>query len=375
MKKQKVAVGLSGGVDSATSAALLVKAGYDVTGVFLECWRAPGCPVEQDRKDALDVSLKLGIPFKVLDFKKHYHDTVVDYFYSEYKAGRTPNPDTMCNKEIKFGLFYDWAMKHGFDYVATGHYARIFSRNGLRVTSNDNPKPETRNSELFLARGMDPKKDQSYFLYQLRANQLPHILFPIGHLTKKQVRSIAEKIKLPVAVKPDSQGICFIGPVNTKEFLKERIKPKKGSVLNSEGVQIGTHSGAWYFTIGQRGGWQIDPGYQKLFTGKIKPLYIVDKNVNNNTIIVGHKKEILRDNFSIKSPHWIDKSYKLQVTSDKKLKVRIRHQGQLVPVKSFTRLRNTKYDIQTAKKIFAVAPGQVAVIYQGQTILGGGIIS
>src|SRR5579859_249938 len=165
----KVALGMSGGVDSSLSAHLLVEQGYDVTGVYLECWRAPGCRTEEDRKDALTVALELNIPFQVLDFKKAYKEKVVEYFFSEYEKGLTPNPDVMCNKEIKFGLFYDWAMANGFDYVATGHYAQIGGKDGRSM----------------LLTSKDSHKDQTYFLYRLRQEQLEHILFPIGHLTKK----------------------------------------------------------------------------------------------------------------------------------------------------------------------------------------------
>jgi len=216
MKKQKsnikvkVAVGMSGGVDSSLAAALLVEQGYDVTGVFLECWRAPGCRVDEDRKDALEVAMGLGIAYKVLNFKKEYKERVVEYFYDEYKAGRTPNPDAMCNREIKFGMFYEWAMEKGFDYVATGHYARI--ANGEWRIANEGKPVAISDRRLALQSGVDPKKDQSYFLYQIRPEQLAHILFPLGGMRKTEVRKEAKKRGLSVADKPDSVGICFIGP-------------------------------------------------------------------------------------------------------------------------------------------------------------------
>jgi len=192
---------MSGGVDSSLCAHLLKEQGYEVTGVFLECWRAPGCRTDQDRQDALKIALELDIPFQVLDFKKTYHDKVVEYFFKEYQAGRTPNPDIMCNKEIKFGLFYDWAMENNFDFVATGHYAK--TKNGQLLT----PKDEW--------------KDQTYFLYLIRDDQLQHILFPLADLTKKEVRAEAKKRNIHVADKPDSVGICFIGDIDVKKFIKK----------------------------------------------------------------------------------------------------------------------------------------------------------
>src|SRR5258708_33011389 len=216
---QKVAFGMSGGVDSSLSLSLLKEQGYDVTGVFLECWRAPGCRAEEDRKDALAVALQLEIPFKVLDFKDAYKERVVEYFFREYEAGRTPNPDVLCNKEIKFGLFYDWAIKEGFDYVATGHYAQSIDGK--------------------LTQSKDAWKDQTYFLYRLRAEQLPHVLFPIVHLTKQEVRILAKEKNIPVASKPDSQGICFIGDINVHNFLKERLGERPGDVVDTRGRKIG----------------------------------------------------------------------------------------------------------------------------------------
>lgn len=213
----KVAVGLSGGVDSALAAALLKEQGYEVNGVFLECFKEPGCRTDQDRKDALGVALKLKIPFKVLNFKKEYKHRVLDWFYREYKAGRTPNPDILCNREIKFGLFLKWAMKNKFDYLATGHYAQLST-----------PK-RCASAPIHLLRSVDQKKDQTYFLALLKQEQLRKVLFPIGHLLKKQVRREAKKRGLKVWDKKDSTGICLIGhDYSFAEFLKERLKNMKG---------------------------------------------------------------------------------------------------------------------------------------------------
>lgn len=230
----KIAVGLSGGVDSSVSAHLLKEAGHDVTGVYLECWRAPGCRAEEDRKDALAVALDLEIPFRSLDFRKEYRDRVVEIFFEDYRKGLTPNPDVWCNTEIKFGMFYEWAMSQGFDAIATGHYAQIL------------PAGDVGDQAFQMARSADEKKDQTYFLYRTRQDQLPHVLFPIGHLTKDEVRVEAKKRNIIVADKPDSQGICFIGDINVHDFLKEHLGEKPGDVLDVEGNVIGSHKGHWY---------------------------------------------------------------------------------------------------------------------------------
>ena len=332
--RKKVAIGLSGGVDSAVAAMLLVDQGYDVTGVFLMCWKEPGCRTDEDRKDALAVALKLKIPFEVLDFRKEYKAKVVDYFYSEYKAGRTPNPDVMCNKEIKFGLFYDWCLENDFDYVATGHYAKI-ERGKLLI-----PK--------------DKHKDQTYFLYRLRKEQLGHILFSLGGWTKSQVRAEARKRGLPVADKPDSQGICFIGEVNMQQFLRERLPVKKGEVVDTKGRVIGEHSGVWFYTIGQRHGFRTSGGRP--------PMYVIDKDVKKNSLVVGFGPETYRDGFKIRDIHWIE-----QPRIDELL-VRIRHLGQLIECS----LESDR--VKLAEPQRGVAAGQSAVFYDGEVCLGGGVI-
>jgi tRNA-specific 2-thiouridylase len=220
--KKKVAVGLSGGVDSSVSAHLLLQAGYDVVGVHMKCWdsKGDGCTADQDRADAVEVASKLGIEFRALDYVKEYNERVISYFYAEYEAGRTPNPDVMCNKEIKFGLFFDWAMQNGFDFVATGHYAQVRQNAG---------------GVYELLRGVDDSKDQSYFLYLLDQERLSKVLFPVGHLPKKEVRLLAEALGLKTAAKPDSVGICFVGEVDIKEFLKKHIAAKVGVVRTLNG--------------------------------------------------------------------------------------------------------------------------------------------
>lgn len=405
MEKKKVAVGLSGGVDSSLSAALLIEQGYEVTGVFLECWRAPGCRVDEDRKDALDVALGLGIPYQVLDFKQAYKDRVVEYFYREYEAGRTPNPDTMCNREIKFGMFYDWALRQAqgkptFDYVATGHYARVTQRHDDTVAQRHE-----------LVRGADPKKDQSYFLYQLRPEQLAHILFPIGHLTKAEVRAEAEKRNLKTATKPDSQGICFIGEVNVTNFLKERISEKSGDVvikLTDEAVEklksqklkfktttqrakvidnqylvIGTHSGIPFYTIGQKVGQELDrkwlarlheEGLVNLDPQNMPSLFVIEKDVDKNILVVGKESETFSNSFSIIESNWLDQDFSDKETFE--AYVRIRHGGELVKA-LFTKKEN-KLEVTLDQPIKGIAQGQAAVIYSSDKIdakiIGGGII-
>lgn len=352
MNRKKVALGMSGGVDSSLSAILLKQQGFDVTGVFLECWRAPGCRAEEDRKDALNVALNLGIPFRVLDFKDTYKQKVVEYFFDEYEAGRTPNPDVLCNKEIKFGLFYDWAMEQGFDYVATGHYAQ--------------------NLRNKLCRSVDEWKDQTYFLYRLSGEQLPHILFPIGHLTKSEVRKLAQEVKLPVASKPDSTGICFIGEINVHNFLKERLGERPGDVVDLKGRKIGEHKGLWFYTIGQRHGFESSFKNAKLVEGvdkhAIPPFYVIKKDALKNQLIVGFGAETYRDQFTIEDVHWIG-----EAPSAESLEVRIRHTGKLLRCA----LNNTPsgFSVNLVDPAQGLAAGQSAVFYQGNVCLGGGVIS
>lgn len=418
--KKKVVVGMSGGVDSSLTAALLIEQGYDVTGVFLECWRAPGCRVDEDRKDALDVAMRLGIPYKVLDFKAEYKDRVVEYFYEEYKAGRTPNPDAVCNREIKFGMFYKWAMENGFDYIATGHYARVathqisltgsqsgnlggqaghYARVEELKAKNEEVKTETKKLKLerdyVLASGVDVKKDQSYFLYQIKPEQLAHILFPLGEMTKVQVREEAKKRGLSTAAKPDSVGICFIGDINVRKFLEERIAPKKGDVVDTKGRVIGEHDGAWFYTIGQRNGFRVK---QNLLDndGKtihmIPPFYVIQKDVKNNRLVVGFGEETLSDKFEVSEMNWLVPSFRDSIAllqNDEKFDVfvRIRHLGQLIkarvqidhPSQNASEWRGSsdreKLSVVLEEPQRGVAPGQAAVFYdENGIVLGGGII-
>lgn len=403
---------MSGGVDSSLSAHLLLEQGYEVTGVYLECWRAPGCRTEEDRKDALKVALELGIPFEVLDFKQEYKDRVVEYFFHEYEAGRTPNPDVMCNKEIKFGMFYDWCMEKGFDYVATGHYAQIVDSGQLTVNSRDargvnseqlivNSRDALHASEdYYLTIPADTHKDQTYFLYRTRQDQLEHILFPLGDLTKDQVRAEAKKRGIAVADKPDSQGICFIGEINVHNFLKERLGENPGEVVNTSGEVIGKHNGLWFYTVGQRHGFEIS-GTWKSAQGELKhampPYYVIEKDPEHNQLVVGFGTETYRKEFEVEDVHWIGDSYQLSVISYQNntsnnqypipntLYVRIRHGGKLIQVESCQlKEGSNKLIVQLSEPIQGLAEGQSAVFYFTvnyplSTInyycLGGGVIT
>lgn len=374
---QKVALGMSGGVDSSVAAKLLVDAGYEVTGVYLECWRAPGCRTDQDRKDALDIALSLGIPFTVLDFKEAYRQQVVEYFFTEYQAGRTPNPDVMCNKEIKFGLFYDWAMSNGFDAVATGHYAQI-----LPVQTEGRASTDT----LGLFSSHDTWKDQTYFLYRLTNDQLHHTLFPIGHLTKTEVRAKAQEFTLATADKKDSVGICFIGDINVHEFLKERLGENPGQVVDTKGRVIGEHKGLWFYTVGQRHGFTIFPktvtvseSGEEVDHHNIPPFYVIAKNAERNQLIVGFGTETYQQHFTVSTPHWINPAILPSLFPDQKwqLLVRIRHTGQLHPAL----FDSQTLEVTLEEPIQGIAEGQSAVFYMQRPelaaeplCLGGAVI-
>jgi tRNA-specific 2-thiouridylase len=357
---KKVFLGLSGGVDSAVSAYLLKEQGYDVTGVFMKNWSGDkfgiqaDCPWEEDQKDAEAVCKYLGIPFRSVNFEKEYRARVVDYFFSEYKKGRTPNPDVMCNKEIKFKLFLEKAMLEGYDLIATGHYAR--------KETGDSGQPE-------MKKGIDENKDQTYFLYNLTSEQLSKTLFPIGHLTKPEVRKIAKDAGLPNANKPDSQGICFIGEINVLKFLMSEIPENPGDIVDIESNKIvGKHKGVYFYTIGQREGLGIG--------GLKEPYFVCEKDVEKNIVYVCagtenphlYKKEVKLENL-----HFINE---LPATrSQLSASIRYRHKprtGQLV-------ISSTNYNLQPITFIFdepqrAVTSGQSLVLYDGDVCLGGGII-
>lgn len=383
----KVAVGISGGVDSAVAAALLKEQGHDVIGVHLYCWdKGPYCTADKDRASALRVAKHLNIPFVVWDLRKQYKEKVINYFFDEYRKGRTPNPDVMCNREIKFGIFMEKALKElKVDKVATGHYARIVRSKQLTVNSKEksvNCELRTKDAKrrYLLLRGVDETKDQSYFLWILTPNQLGHILFPIGHMTKKEVRAKARKLNLPCAERPDSQGICFIGPVNVSKFLRENLPIKKGPVVNTKGEAIGEHDGVWFYTEGQRRGFSVKGGQGY-------PLYVIKKDLKTNTLVVGRGKESEVKEFEVEEANWINQ----QTANRKQLTVgmRIRHLGEIMPAKIEMingQMVNGRSDaasklafpLRLNVKIPAtrgVAPGQSAVFYKGEEVLGGGVIA
>ena len=346
-------VGLSGGVDSSVSAALLKKAGYEVTGVFIRVWNpnhpssppfqggvgGGDCQAADDRLDAMRVCATLGIPFRELNLEKEYKKEVVDYMIREYKAGKTPNPDVMCNRFIKFGKFYEWAMKNGADFVATGHYARI--------------KPATKT--LIVAN--DANKDQSYFLWQIRHEQLPHILFPVGEMKKPEVRKIAKKFGLITADKKDSQGLCFVGKIDMKEFLVHYIKPKKGRVVNESGEFVGEHTGAAFFTIGER-----------LAGG-----YVVAKDMKKNTLAISQKDAAgevaqMQRGIKIKNCNWVSGAPR----AGKNYSARLRYRQPLQSCRiSSSHGRTQKILFETPQ---IAASGQSLVLYDGDVMLGGGVI-
>jgi tRNA-uridine 2-sulfurtransferase len=344
----KIAVGLSGGVDSSVTAYLLKEQGFDVTGVYMQCWdaRADGCTADADRADAVAVSTKLGIKFEHLDFIKEYKEKVIEHFYKEYEEGRTPNPDIICNRDIKFGMFMDWAMGSGFSKIATGHYARI---------------KETEKGYQLL-KGVDETKDQSYFLYLLTQEQLSRSLFPIGGMYKMDVRELAKKAGLHTYDKPDSVGICFIGEVDIEEFLKKRLKEVPGDVVSTTGEVIGSHKGIHFYTIGQRRGFDITK-----YTGL--PLYVVGKDKERNRLIVGFAGDVNQTEFFVRDPHWIVEEPKGELEVD----VRVRHLGDIHRGRIVIDKENT-VQVVLDEPVFGVAPGQSAVFYKGDVVLGGGVI-
>lgn len=344
---QTVFVGLSGGVDSSVTAALLQQQGYRVVGVYMKNWTEdlPGapCPWKADLADARRVAAKLDIPLKIYDFQKQYKQRVVDYMVAEYEAGRTPNPDVMCNQEIKFKLFFEAAMADGADLIATGHYART--------------------SDGKLLRAKDANKDQTYFLYRVSGEVLQKTLLPIGDYAKPEIRELAAKFKLPTATKKDSQGICFVGSVGIKEFLWDRVHHEAGPIVQPGKGVVGQHEGAVFYTIGQRHGLGVGGG---------KPLYVTGKSMTDNTVYVTDNPEDLELNtksITITQSHWINS----QPKPETEYQIRLRHRGQLMKGK-LTKVQ-AGYQIELVEQAHAVAAGQSAAVYDGEVVLGGGIIT
>ena len=363
MAKKKVVIGLSGGVDSSVAAYLLVEAGYEVEGLFMRNWDSATnndflgnktiadeiCPQEVDYADAVKVAKQLGIPLHRVDFVKEYWDQVFTYFLDEYKAGRTPNPDIMCNKEIKFKAFLNHAFGLGANMIATGHYARI-----------------NHNDEVQLLRGIDSNKDQSYFLSQLRRAQLDATLFPLGHLEKPEVRTLAEKLNLATATKKDSTGICFIGERKFTDFLKNYLPARPGKMVTLEGKVVGDHTGLMYYTIGQRKGLGIG--------GAGDAWFVMGKNVAENVLIVGQGFEhdyIYANEAIIKDVNWIP-SEKFEETYPCTAKFRYRQKDIPVQIKW---LDKETLKVKCHESTRAITPGQAAVFYDGDVCLGGGFVN
>jgi tRNA-specific 2-thiouridylase len=351
-KNKKVFVGLSGGVDSSVSAAILKDQGYDVTGVFIKAWHPDFLPCNwrEEMHDAMRVCAKLRIPFLKLDLEKEYKAEVIDYLISEYAKGKTPNPDVFCNKEIKFGHFLDFAIKNGADYVATGHYAQTISQNG---TTN-------------LLKGADQEKDQTYFLWTLPQEKISKIIFPIGSLQKSKVRKQAKKYNLHTATKKDSQGLCFLGHVNMEQFLKRFLDLKKGGVLNQSGEVIGEHEGAEIYTIGQRHGFEI---FDKNIEREI--LYVVDKDVNKNTITVSSRQRQNTSQAVIELEN-VNLTRQIQDKELANISFKYRYRGAEIPAK-LTKSGDT-HQLELKEYLSDVASGQSAVFYIGNECIGGGII-
>lgn len=392
MMKKRVVVGLSGGVDSSVAAYLLQEQGYEVIGMFMKNWHDDSvtisneCPWLDDSNDAMIVAQHLGIPFQAIDLSEEYKKRIVDYMFAEYQRGRTPNPDVLCNREIKFDVFLNNALKLGADFVATGHYAR-------KDELIKDGKPIYR-----LLSGKDSNKDQSYFLCQLTQAQLSRSLFPIGALNKPDVRAIAKKIGLVTAEKKDSQGLCFVGKVHLPDFLQQRLQSKKGLVIElpdsasafrnghsaddlvslttpysldaTEGRVVGEHNGAHYYTIGQRKGLNLG--------GHAKPLFVIGTDTTENIIFTGMGEDhpgLYRQGLFISrdDEHWIRTDLKLAVGETRKYLGRIRYRQRLDPCTLHK--KNEGLYIIFDKPQKSITPGQFAAWYDGEELVGSGVIS
>jgi tRNA-specific 2-thiouridylase len=397
--QKRVVIGLSGGVDSSVAAHLLIEKGYDVIGMFMRNWHdesviiSEECPWIEDSNDAMLVAQKLGIPFQVIDLSEDYKARIVDYMFEEYKNGRTPNPDVLCNREIKFDIFLKAAEQLNADYVATGHYCR-------REVSEEDGKPIYK-----LLAGKDKNKDQSYFLCQLNQKQLAKALFPIGELQKSEVREIARTLDLVTAEKKDSQGLCFIGKVRLPDFLQQQLKPKKGNILevpsdasifdskipekwqglnlqelelvtapysyDSDSLNIvGEHSGAHYFTIGQRKGLSVG--------GKAEPLFVIDTDTEKNLIYTGqgdghpglHRKGLFIPSCDV---HWVREDLAMQTGESRSYQSRIRYRQPLVNAQLYCEEKGLYIVFETPQR--GIAPGQFAAWYNEDELIGSGVIS
>lgn len=356
----KIAVGLSGGVDSAVTAALLKEQGHDVVGVFMKNWSDDfglkgDCPWEKDQADAKAVADHLGIEFLSYNFERQYRERVIEYFFAEYKAGRTPNPDILCNSEIKFNLFLKKCLLElQVDKIATGHYARV-------TATEENGK-----TVYHLLKGIDQNKDQSYFLCQLTQEELAKSLLPIGNYTKPEVREIARKYNIPVAEKKDSQGICFIGKINVSEFIYSELGAKRGNIINIDtGEILGRHKGLWFYTIGQREGLRLGGG----------PWFVVKKELESNTLIIAKGKDnpaLFQERAVLENLNEINSELLWKNEDSIEVSLRYRQRPQKAQISHIDNSNNVQVVFHEKQR--AVAPGQFGCIFVGDEVVGSGVI-
>lgn len=348
MAKPRVVVGLSGGVDSAVAAMLLQQAGYEVVGLFMKNWEDdPHCPAKQDFFDVLAIADRLGIDVEAVNFAAEYKERVFRQFLAEYEAGRTPNPDVLCNSEIKFSAFLDHALTLGASHIATGHYARIDQRDGV----------------FLLRKAIDVSKDQSYFLHRLRQDQLSRTLFPLGDYEKTEIRALARQAQLPVHAKKDSTGICFIGERPFRAFLAQYLTGTSGAMVTPDGRRVGTHQGLMFYTIGQRQGLGLG--------GAGEPWYVADKRLATNELVVvqGHDHPMLfRRALTADQPHWIA----AVPQTGARYAAKTRYRQTDAPCSFHNQAEAFLLEFDTPQ--WAVTPGQAAVLYDGEVCLGGGVI-
>lgn len=355
-KKKRVVVGMSGGVDSAVSAALLKEQGFDVVGLYMSNWKETDpngcCTGEQDWTDVRYVCDKIGIPYYSVDFSKQYMDNVFKLFVEEYKKGRTPNPDVLCNREVKFGPFADFARELGADYIATGHYCKVRHDGDMH----------------YLLRAKDENKDQTYFLNQVSSHQLRDVIFPLGDLTKPEVRELALKFDIPVAKKKDSTGICFIGERNFRQFLSQYIPMKDGDIVTQDGKVVGRHHGVYFYTLGQRRGLGIGGSAD----GNGERWFVLGKDVANNRLIVSQGEDdiLFKDGLVTEGFNFITPAPAKEFDCE----VRIKHRQPLQRA-HLSVLDNGDIRIVFDEKQRAIAEGQYAVVYYGDICLGGGVIN
>lgn len=371
-KRKKVIVAMSGGVDSSVAALIMKKRGYEVIGVFLKCWSGAKdfsgeCSWREERRSALKICNVLQIPLVTVDAENEYKKYVVEGMFKDYRRGITPNPDVLCNEAVKFPFLFRQAKKFGADFIVTGHFAQIRKSGG----------------KFCMYRAKDESKDQSYFLYRLKEKDLEKIKFPIGGYTKAEIRKIAFESGFSNHGKKSTVGICFIGKVDMKNFLKSKIKPRKGKIIDENGTILGFHDGVYYYTIGQRLGPRFDLDIKKVEKdpGSLSRWYVAKKDVRKNTLTVAPfgSKLLLRDFMSVDDFHLInggEMDFKKEVAKRPlDVYVRIRHVGELVPASVSYDLRLKKILVKLKRKLTGVSNGQAIIFYKGRRVLGGGVIA